>query len=57
MSPAQPTYAHPVPSPVVLTKRYSDALDYARVIHAGDTRKGTAIPYLAHVLVVSALVL
>ena len=58
MSPAQPTYAHAVPGDaIVLTKRYADALDFARIIHAGDTRKGTAIPYLAHVLAVSALVL
>jgi len=57
MSPASPTYAHAVPGAVVLTKRYTDALDYARIIHAGDTRKGTAIPYLAHVLAVSTLVL
>jgi (p)ppGpp synthase/HD superfamily hydrolase len=45
------------PTAVVLTTRYTDAFDYARVIHAGDIRKGTAIPYLAHVLAVSTLVL
>jgi hypothetical protein len=41
----------------VLTERYTDAVDYARRIHAGDIRKGTDIPYLSHVLAVSALVL
>ena len=41
----------------VLTERYTDAVDYARRIHASDIRKGTDIPYLSHVLAVSALVL
>jgi GTP pyrophosphokinase len=59
--PARPTYAHAVPadSPTatVLTERYTAAVDYARNIHAGDTRKSTTVPYLAHVLAVSALAL
>lgn len=41
----------------VLTARYTAALDYARVLHAGDIRKGTTIPYFAHLMSVSALVL
>jgi (p)ppGpp synthase/HD superfamily hydrolase len=61
MAPAPPAYAHAVPGrsadATVLTKRYTDAVEYARKVHDGDTRKGTAIPYLAHVLAVSALVL
>ena len=40
-----------------LTSRYTEALDYAREQHAGQTRKRTQIPYLSHVLGVSALVL
>jgi (p)ppGpp synthase/HD superfamily hydrolase len=40
-----------------LTGRYSDALDYARHQHAGQLRKGTQIPYLSHLMGVSALVL
>ena len=40
-----------------LTARYVDAVEVARIAHDGVTRKGTAIPYLAHVLAVSALVL
>ena len=40
-----------------LTPRYTEALDYARTAHAGQVRKGTTIPYLAHLLGVSSLVL
>ena len=40
-----------------LTARYSRAIDYVRVLHGSDFRKGTGIPYLAHLLSVSALVL
>lgn len=42
---------------MMLTDRYTQALDYARQAHATQTRKGTAIPYLSHLLGVSALVL
>jgi (p)ppGpp synthase/HD superfamily hydrolase len=40
-----------------LTSRYTRAVDVARVLHAADVRKQTPIPYLAHVLSVSAIVL
>lgn len=40
-----------------LTSRYTRAVDVARVLHAADIRKGTGIPYFAHVLSVSAIVL
>ena len=40
----------------VLTDRYTRAVDLARTLHI-ETRKGTTIPYLAHLLSVSALVL
>ena len=41
----------------MLTERFSDALCYAARLHAGQTRKGTDIPYLAHLLAVASLVL
>ena len=41
----------------MLTARFSDAVEYARAHHEGDMRKGTTIPYVAHLLAVSALVL
>ena len=44
-------------APTVLTPRFSDALECARAHHAADLRKGTTIPYVAHLLAVSALVL
>jgi (p)ppGpp synthase/HD superfamily hydrolase len=40
-----------------LTSRFQDALAFAARIHAHDLRKGTAIPYLAHLLGVCALIL
>jgi len=43
--------------PVQLTSAYQDALDFAIQLHAGQTRKGTEIPYISHVLAVSATVL
>ena len=41
----------------MLTRRYVEAFDYASNLHAGDLRKGSDVPYLAHVMAVSALVL
>jgi hypothetical protein len=42
---------------VQLTAAYQDALGYAIRLHAGQTRKGTDIPYISHLLAVSATVL
>ena len=43
--------------PVQLTSAYQDALGFAIQLHAGQTRKGTDIPYISHLLAVSATVL
>ena len=40
-----------------LGPRFEDALAYAAALHAGQLRKGTDIPYVAHLLSVTALVL
>src|ERR1700739_4431392 len=40
----------------LLTDRFTDAINYAREIHVG-TRKGTGVPYMAHLLGVASLVL
>jgi len=40
-----------------LTDRYDLALVYSRHVHAKQVRKGTRIPYVAHLMSVSALVL
>src|ERR1700751_828403 len=40
----------------VLTPRFSRALDYARQVHV-SLRKGTQVPYMAHLLGVASLVL
>jgi len=39
------------------TPRFLDALDYAVRLHGTDVKKGTSIPYAAHLLGVCALVL
>jgi (p)ppGpp synthase/HD superfamily hydrolase len=40
-----------------LSPRFVEALAYATEVHAGQARKGTTVPYVAHVLGVCALVL
>jgi hypothetical protein len=44
-------------SSTMLTARFTEAVEYARAHHANDVRKGTTIPYVSHLLAVSALVL
>jgi len=41
----------------MLTKRFDDAFRYAHALHKNQTRKGTAIPYISHLLSVAALVI
>jgi (p)ppGpp synthase/HD superfamily hydrolase len=43
--------------PRMLTSRFREALWFAAFLHAGQWRKGTDIPYVAHLLAVSSLVL
>ena len=43
--------------PEMLTSRFDDAFRYAHDLHRGQTRKGTAIPYIAHLIGVAALVI
>ena len=42
---------------VALTDRFTRAVDYARIAHSAQVRKGTTIPYLTHLLGVAALVI
>ena len=44
-------------SGTTLGPNYADAVTYAIALHAGQKRKSTEIPYAAHLLSVSALVL
>lgn len=46
-----------IPMTPLVTARYSAAVEVARNLHGADLRKGTRIPYLSHLLSVSALVL
>src|SRR5580700_1649440 len=43
--------------PTVLTDRFDRALLYATHVHGGQVRKGTSIPYIAHLFAVAATVL
>jgi GTP pyrophosphokinase len=42
---------------MVLSARFEEALVYATQLHAQQVRKGTPIPYIAHLLAVSSLAL
>jgi uracil-DNA glycosylase len=50
--PGEPTRGVPE-----LAQRFDAAVAYARTIHADQVRKGTRIPYVAHLLSVAALVI
>ncbi|NEP63181.1 MAG: HD domain-containing protein, partial [Symploca sp. SIO2G7] len=45
------------PSQPVLSERFANALSYAHQLHVHQVRKGSGIPYIAHLLSVAALVL
>jgi len=42
---------------IILSPQLDDALQYVVIIHAGQPRKGTEIPYLAHLLGVASIAL
>jgi (p)ppGpp synthase/HD superfamily hydrolase len=41
----------------MLTSRYDEAFRYAHELHGTQKRKGTSIPYISHLMIVSALVI
>ena len=43
--------------PLRLTRRFEEPMASAVEIHAGQTRKGSAIPYVSHPMAVCSLVL
>ena len=45
------------PEGAILSERFDQAVTLAHSLHAGQYRKGSKIPYLAHLLAVAALVL
>jgi (p)ppGpp synthase/HD superfamily hydrolase len=42
---------------LMLSDRFLEAVRYAAEVHKGQTRKGTAIPYLSHLMGVASIVL
>jgi (p)ppGpp synthase/HD superfamily hydrolase len=51
------TLTEEAPMATQLTERYAEAVAYAATAHAAQRRKGTDIPYIAHLLAVSGSVL
>ena len=51
------THAEGIHMTTQLTQRYADAVAYAATAHDAQRRKGTDIPYIAHLLAVSGSVL
>jgi (p)ppGpp synthase/HD superfamily hydrolase len=47
---------NPSQSPLLLTERFTSAVDYVRRLHT-EFRKGTQVPYMAHLLGVASLVM
>ena len=45
------------PATPLLTERFDDALAYASHLHRSQTRKGSGIPYVSHLLAVAAIAL
>jgi (p)ppGpp synthase/HD superfamily hydrolase len=41
----------------LLSPRFTDALTYAATLHGTQTRKGVPVPYISHLMAVSAIVL
>lgn len=56
-APIEPPEVVTPSEPVVLGPRYTEALMRAKFLHARQRRRGTPVPYLAHLQAVSALVL
>src|SRR6266487_2612419 len=52
-----PSSADKRSSATVLTDHFDRALLYATHVHGGQARKGTSIPYIAHLLAVASTVL
>ncbi len=42
---------------MILSPRFDQALGYVTILHSGQTRKGTAVPYIAHLLAVAGIAL
>ncbi|MGE0753118.1 MAG: HD domain-containing protein [Variibacter sp.] len=53
----RPARRQDMDSVTTLTERFDRALLYATHVHGGQARKGTPVPYIAHLLAVSATVL
>ena len=39
----------------MLSNRFAQAFSYASVVHAGQTRKLSRIPYVSHLLIVAGM--
>lgn len=41
----------------MVTTRFELAMQYANIVHAGQVRKGTTIPYISHLMAVASIAL
>ncbi len=57
MTTPSPSATRPTPGVTTIGPRFVEAVALAAELHAGQVRKGTSIPYVAHVLAVAAIVL
>jgi (p)ppGpp synthase/HD superfamily hydrolase len=42
---------------LILSTRFEQALTYAAILHSGQVKKGTAVPYIGHLLTVTGIAL
>src|ERR1700681_4867763 len=42
---------------LILSTRFEQALTYAAILHSGQVKKGTAVPYIGHLLMVTGIAL
>ena len=52
-----PTKDEPAGHRTTLTARFREALGFAAILHADQVRKGSGIPYVAHLLAVAVTVI
>src|ERR1700681_3304574 len=49
--------AHPPGGYLILSTQFEQALTYATILHSGQVKKGTAVPYIGHLLMVTGIAL
>src|ERR1700730_3663131 len=50
-------HTHTQEDSLILSTRFEQALTYAAILHSGQVKKGTAVPYIGHLLTVTGIAL